>query len=282
MANHAPMSTWRNFAAWSAAGAVAYILAMWGACSLVYWDVAGVMLRSKQAAALLGLGLLVSMATTGLTGRKRPLTFRNLRNFMIRYTAAMVVSLLFAGGFIAAHRAGVLGGMGISEWVAAVTGSALVVLAIVGTLATASVHTRADLIDDEGTAEEMRERTRLLLLSFVWTAAYGLLLIGLGLAGPGGVLSPAVAIAAALALIAVLTVLGIAAWRLSDELGRTLSNETGNIAFYLILVLGSFWAMLAHLGFLAAPAPLDWVTLFTVLMFVASFIAIGRRNLLTR
>jgi hypothetical protein len=255
---------------------------MWGACSLVYGDVAGVVLRSTQAAALLGLGLLVSMATTGLTGRKRPLTFRNLRNFMIRYTAAMVVSLLFAGGFIAAHRAGVLGGMGISEWVAAVTGSALVVLAIVGTLATASVHTRADLIDDEGTAEEMRERTRLLLLSFVWTAAYGLLLIGLGLAGPGGVLSPAVAIAAALALIAVLTVLGIAAWRLSDELGRTLSNETGNIAFYLILVLGSFWAMLAHLGFLAAPAPLDWVTLFTVLMFVASFIAIGRRNLLTR
>jgi energy-converting hydrogenase Eha subunit E len=84
----------------------------------------------------------------------------------------------------------------------------------------------------------------------------------------------------ALVLIAVLTVLLIAAWGLSDELGRTLSHETGNMAFYLILVLGSGWAMLAHLGFVAAPAPLDWVTLFAVLMFAASFIAAGRGKLL--
>jgi hypothetical protein len=86
----------------------------------------------------------------------------------------------------------------------------------------------------------------------------------------------------ALVLIAVLTALGIAAWRLSDELGRTLSREAGNMAFYLILLLGGGWAMLAHLGVVAAPAPLDWLTLFAVLLFVASFIAVGRRKLLTR
>jgi len=39
--------------------------------------------------------------------------------------------------------------------------------------------------------------------------------------------------------------------------------------------------MLAHLGFVAAPAPLDWLTLFIVLLFVASVVAAGRRKLLT-
>jgi hypothetical protein len=71
-------------------------------------------------------------------------------------------------------------------------------------------------------------------------------------------------------------------WRLSDELGRTLTYETGNMSFYLVLVLGGAWATLAHLGFLAAPAPLDWLTMFIVSMFVASFIVLGRRKLLTR
>jgi predicted metal-binding membrane protein len=132
------------------------------------------------------------------------------------------------------------------------------------------------------TADELRERGRLFLYSFVWTAACGLLLIVLCLSEPGGVLSPTAALAGALVLIAVLAALGIATWRLSDELARTLSHEAGNMAFYLILVLGGGWAMLAHLGFVAGPAPLDWLTLLTALMFVASVIAAGRRKLLTR
>jgi hypothetical protein len=40
--------------------------------------------------------------------------------------------------------------------------------------------------------------------------------------------------------------------------------------------------MLAHLGFMAGPAPIDRLTLFTLLLFVASFIAAGGRKLLTR
>jgi hypothetical protein len=70
--------------------------------------------------------------------------------------------------------------------------------------------------------------------------------------------------------------------RLSDELDRTLNYETGNMSFYLVLVLGGGWAILAHLGFLAAPAPLDWLTMFIVIIFVASFIVLGRRKLLAR
>ena len=70
-------------------------------------------------------------------------------------------------------------------------------------------------------------------------------------------LAPAAALTGALVLIAVLMVLGIAVWRLSDELERTLSHEAATLAFYLILLLGGGWAMLAHLGFAPAPAPLD-------------------------
>jgi len=77
-------------------------------------------------------------------------------------------------------------------------------------------------------------------------------------------------------------VLGIAARRLSDQLARALSRETGSIAFHLILAAGGGWAMLAHLGFVPAPAALDWLTMFVLLMFVAAFIAAGRRNLLVR
>ena len=162
------------------------------------------------------------------------------------------------------------------------TGASLIVLAVLGSLATASTRTNLNLIDDEAAAEEMRERGRLFFCSFTWMAACGLLLIGLSLSGPGGLLSPAAAVAGASILIAILTALGVAAWKMSDELGRTLSRESGNMAFYLILVFGGGWAILAHLGLVAAPAPLDWLTLFTILMFAASFIALGRRKLLTR
>lgn len=278
IANDQPMPTWRNFAAWSAVSAIFYILVVWGTTVLLRQDAMGVF-RSKQVAAMLSLGLIFSMAVTGFSSRTRPINVRNLRNFTIQYAVAITLFLLALWGF---RTYGGRVAMGTSEWVAIVTGAVLILVAFFGTLVTAVAHTRADLIDDEAAADDLRERGRLFLYSFAWMATYGLLLIGLGLARPGGLLSPATALAGAVVLIAVLTVLGIAAWRLSDELGRTLSHETGNMAFYLILVLGGGWAMLAHLGLMAAPAPLDWLTLFTVLLFVASIVATGRRNLLTR
>ncbi|MGK6319899.1 hypothetical protein [Sphingomonas sp. DT-204] len=61
-------------------------------------------------------------------------------------------------------------------------GRLLLIVAVLGILATTSAHTRADLIDDDVAAEDLRERGRLLLYSFVWMIACGLLLIVLGLA----------------------------------------------------------------------------------------------------
>lgn len=278
MANDNPMPTWHNFAAWSAAGAIVYILVVWAAISLLHQDPMDAILRPTQVTAELGVALIFSMAVAGFSNRKRPVGLRTLRNFLVQNLAAITAFLLVIWGFSALARTEAIGASG---WVAAVTGATLIVLACLGAFFTASAQTGAGLIDDEAAAEDMRDRGRLFLYSFAWTAACGLLLIMLSLSGREGVLSPTIALAGALVLVAVLIVLTIAAWRLSDELGRTLSHETGNMAFYLIWVVGSGWAMLAHLGFVAAPEPLDWVTLFTVLLFAASFIVLGRRKMLT-
>jgi hypothetical protein len=286
MANDKPAPNWRNVAVWGALGTVGYALAASAGTALLNGkgmsELFRIMVQSRQAAAMLGLGLILAVAVAGFTSRKRPVSLRTFRNFVIRDLVVIGVMLLFMAAFSALARTGDLRTMGASEWAAVVTGSVLFLVAILGTFVMASAHTSANLIDDEVAADDMRERARLFLYSFMWTAACGLLLILLGLAGPGHVLSPAAALAGALVLIAVLIVLGIAASRRSDELGRTLSRETGHIAFYLILLFGGGWAMLAHLGFVAGPAPLAWLTLFVILLFAASFIAAGRRKLLTR
>jgi hypothetical protein len=277
MTNDVRVPAWRDFAAWSAAGAIVYVLAVWIATTLLHQDVTGAVFRPSRITAQLGLGLLVSMAAAGFTNRKRPLSLRNLRNFLIQNALAIGALLLTIWGFSGLVGAGAVS---VAEWAAAVTGATLIALAVFGGLAMASVRAGVTVIDDEVAADEMRERGRLFAYSFIWMAACGLLLIGLGLVGALGMLSPAAALVGALVLIAILAGLGIATWGLSDELARTLSQETGNMAFYLILLIGGGWAMLAHLGFVTAPAPLGWLTMFIVAMFVASFIVLGRRKLL--
>lgn len=276
MTNVEPMPSWRNVAAWSAVAAVLYILVLLGAALLMDGRIA--MPQSLEVAASLGLGLIFAMAVIGFTSRKEPVSARTLRNFVVRNAVALAVFLLAIWGF---RRLDGAGTMGASEWGAAVLGTVLVCVALFGTLAMASAHAGGQLIDEEA-ADELRDRPRLILYGLLWMAACGSLLIGLSLAGPDGVLPPAATLAGALVLIAILLMLGITTWRLSDELDRTLSYEAGNIAFYLIWAIGGGWAMLAHLDLAAGPAPLDWLTMLTALMFVASIFAAARRKLFTR
>ena len=116
--------------------------------------------------------------------------------------------------------------------------------------------------------------------SLVVIAAMGLMLVLLSLAGPAGPLSPGVALAGVAVLLGIQAGLTLVIWPRIDELSQTLSRETGNAAYYLIVIVGGGWAILAHLGFVPAPAPLDWLTMLTVIMLAASLIAAGRRGLL--
>ena len=280
MANDAFTPKWRNFVVWSIWGAVLYALNVFGVLVLLDKDILSPALRSPWRLAVLGLTLLTAMAVLGFVNRKRPVTPRNLRSFLFRDVMAVIACLVLVWGFAALGSVGALDRLGASEWAAMVVGAALVAFASLGALLVASARTRIGLVDDEA-AEDLRDRSRLMFYSFAWTAACGALLIGLSLAGPRGVLPPLVTLIGALMLVALMTVLGIATWRLSDELGRTLSIEAGNVAFYLILMIGGAWQILAHLGLAVAPAPLDWLTMFTLLLFAASLLATGRRKLLT-
>lgn len=266
--------TWRNFAAWAAVGAVFYVLVIMGGSLLV--DGAVLMPRNIQVAASLGLGLVATMAAIGFSSRKQKLSVRTLRIFAISNVLALGLFLAFIWAFrpYAAQMSG-------SAWSAAMLGAVLVVVALLGSLAMASAHKGVDLMEQE-TAEDMRDRSRPILYSLAWIATHGLLLIALSQTGPGGVLPVGPALAGALALIALETLLGIATWRLLDELDRTLSNETSAMAFHLIWAVGGLWAILAHLGLVAVPEPLTVVTTLTVLLFVATFIVLARRKLIPR
>ncbi len=76
MANHEPMSRWRNFAAWSAVGAIFYIIAAWGGSSLLHEDGTGALFRSTEVVAKVGVGLLFAMACVGFSSRNRPFSLQ--------------------------------------------------------------------------------------------------------------------------------------------------------------------------------------------------------------
>jgi hypothetical protein len=172
-----------------------------------------------------------------------------------------------------------LSAIGVSATIALVLGMVLLVFAILGLLRLAAAHAPGSALPPEETDANL-ELGRARLYSLIVIAAMGLTLILLSLARPGGALTPTITLVAVLVLLGIVTVLTFAVWPLLDELSRTMSRETGNAAFFLIVVIGGGWSILAHLGFVLAPTPLDWLTMFTLIMFAASFIAVGRRGLL--
>lgn len=137
MAKGEPMPTWRNFAAWSLVGAI-FILALWGGIWLLRGDGMSATFPSKKVAAILGLALIFAMVVTGFTGRKRPVSLRSFRNYVILNAVAFALFLSAIWGFGALGGAGALGVMSASKWVAAVLGSVLII-----TLSSASSPRRA-------------------------------------------------------------------------------------------------------------------------------------------
>jgi hypothetical protein len=280
VATDRPLSKWRNFAAWSAVGGLVFVVTVAVSSWLGHGDALDELLRSGSVDPKAALALLLTMLVLGISSRNTPLGWRSFRNFVLLSAAAGTVAALVLTGFRPLADAGAFGAMNASRWTAAAVGLVLMFLAALISLLPSAARRGWTRLDAEQ-IETLGERSHLLFLSWITIAAMGVMLILLGLAGPGSVLPAEAALAGALLLAAVVTALSFFVWRLMDELDRTLSYETGNMAFYLILFFGGGWAMLAHLGFVAAAAPLDWLTMFTVIIFVASFIAAGWRKLLT-
>lgn len=131
-------------------------------------------------------------------------------------------------------------------------------------------------------ADELREQRQMLSFSGVAMVLLGAALVLLAIAGEGGLVSTQVGAIGAIAFVLIATWLSFRSRRHIDELQRALSGDATTTAFYLVFFVGGSWAMLAHLDYLAGPAPLDWLTLFAASVLIASFWQTGRRGLLLR
>lgn len=172
-------------------------------------------------------------------------------------------------------------GLGVSRDIGGLVGVIYILIGLVVALGVVRPGVGAKLLNVED-ADELREGRRMLGLSSVAMVMLGAALILLVLSGPVGPLAPGLSAGGAVLLFGIVTWLSVVARRLTDEMQRDLSRDATATAFNLLVLVGGGWALLAHTGFAAAPAPLDWLTMFAVFMLCATFWQAGRRGLMNR
>lgn len=210
---------------------------------------------------------------------KSPQTPRWVRKLLIPALIGGVVGFATATGVLRLMGGDALGDFDGSAIVAALIGALYLVIGASVGLGAASPKVGARFLNVED-AEELIEQKRMLTLSGVAMALWGASLVALALAAPLGPLPQAVALALGAGGLVIGSVLSLSIYRACDELMRAVNLEAGALSSALVMLVAGGWAMLAHLGFAAAPSPLDLLSLFYVLMMVASFIVVGRRGML--
>jgi hypothetical protein len=215
-----------------------------------------------------------------MTDDKSPATPRWVRRLLIPGLIGAVVGFAAASGALYLIGLEPVGVLPKSNTIATLVGVLYIITGLAVGLGTASPKVGARFLNVED-ADELREQKRVLTSSGSAMVLWGVALIGLALAAPDGPLPQSAALMLGAGGLVIGTVLAIPSYRHSDELMRAVNLEAGALAYGLVLLVIGGWAMLAHLGYAAAPAPLDLLTLFYVLALVASFIATGRRGMLT-
>jgi hypothetical protein len=145
-------------------------------------------------------------------------------------------------------------------------------------LTAAGIRATARFEPDAERADELRQEGRALLLGAVALIAAGLSLIVLSLAGPGRAIGPVPGAVMAIGLNLFALIVAWVRLRGMDELNREMTRDAGRLAFAWTSLFGGTWAALAHLGFLRAPAPLDWLALMGGFSFVAGIVALAKRG----
>lgn len=207
-------------------------------------------------------------------------TPRWVRKLLIPALIGGVAGFAASAGMLQFIDSSAVGGLDLSATIAALVGVLYIVMGFGVAFGSATPQVGAKFLNVED-ADELREQKKVLGLSGVAMLLWGAALAALALAAPGGPVPQGVALAAGLAGLGIGTVLSIQVYRASDELMLAVNLEGGALSYWLVFVVVGGWAMLAHLGYIAGPAPLDLLSLFYVLVLVASFIAIGRRGMLT-
>jgi hypothetical protein len=204
-----------------------------------------------------------------------------VRRLALPLAAGGVSGFLAAMAFLEFAEFSTGEGLGISREIAGLVGVIYILTGLVVALGAARPSVGAKLLNVED-ADELREGKRMLMPSSAAMVLLGGVLILLALAGPVGPLAPGLSVGGAVLMLAIASWLGTIAQRLTDEMQRDLNRDATASAFSLLLLIGGGWAMLAHTDFVTGPAPFDWLTMFSVVLLLATFWQAGRRGLMTR
>lgn len=189
----------------------------------------------------------------------------------------LVGSLIAKAGIEIDTRA--MEALGTSGVIALSIGAIYIILGLVLLVALAAPKYGQNMLTGPD-AQDLEDAKPLYFLQSVATLFMGGALIVLSLSGPGLWLTSTVGGLAFLAMM----IAGIGLWVRSlpmmDELVRAASMDSVAWTYGFLLVIGGGWAAMAHLGIVAGPAMLDWLSLFWALSLVGSMIAATRRGML--
>ena len=204
---------------------------------------------------------------------------RWVRKLLIPALIGAVIGYAASAAMLTYIDSAAVDGLSVSATIAAVVGVLYAVIGLTMVVGTASPQMGARFLNVED-ADELREQKKVLTLSGAAMLLWGVALIALALAAPDGPVPQAAALVVGGGGLVIGIALSVLVYRSSDELMLAVNLEAAALSYGLLLLVVGLWAMLAHLGYTAAPAPLDLLSLFYVLVLVASFIAVGRRGML--
>jgi hypothetical protein len=153
------------------------------------------------------------------------------------------------------------------------------VLTVTFGLTAAAQRASARFLRVAAEAEELRREGQALLLGAGALVASGSSMILLAVAGPDRLVSPVAGLTVAVVLTAIAMVLVAVRRRSLDELGRIAERDSGHLAFKWFTLVGGSWAILAHLGFVAAPTPLHWLSMIWAFSFAGGILAAARKGI---
>ena len=204
---------------------------------------------------------------------------RRLKKTAFALLLGGVVGFLGATAGMELADSGALGAFDPSREIALLVGVLYVIVALTILAGIAFPRAGAKFLNVED-ADEIAEQKAMFTLSGLGMAMAGVALIVVALGGEGGVIVPRMALVLYALLAVGATVVSIRSVRLQDELMAAMGRETAGTAFYLLALVGGTWAVLAHLGFAPAPAPLDWLTMLWSLMLLAAFIVVAQKGMM--
>ncbi len=209
-----------------------------------------------------------------------PAAPRWVRKLLIPALIGGVAGFAASAGMMRFIDSDAVGGLGLSASIAALVAVLYCVIGFGIVIGTARPGMGAHFLNVED-ADELREQKKVLVWSGASMLLWGLSLLTLALAAPDGPVPQAAALAVGGGALVIGMALSVLVYRASDELMAAVNLEAGALSYGITSAVVGLWAMLAHLGYAKAPAPLELLTLFYVLVLAASFIAVGRRGMLT-